>query len=193
MNTIRFALKGYYTNTNFRISTCNTCENHVLFFLCMCFNLFFIYHIKSEWNTQRLVVCNKTKWLKKIQCSRSVMDFLCCSQRHKALTFMMVSKVQLPVLLVVVPGFREVVCMLLFCWRRLAFFVFLWQQDDSWGQVFLKTLTMRIFIGNMMRELWTPTMNCCQVNSKWPENIALMRWVCLIRFSFVSWGIVKCK
>lgn len=40
------------------------------------------------------------------------------------------------------------------------------QHGVSRGRVFLKTLTIRIFTGNMTSELWTPIMNCCQVNWK---------------------------
>ena len=42
------------------------------------------------------------------------------------------------------------------------------QQDVSRGRAFLKMLTIRMLMGNIMSELWTPIMNCCQVNSKWP-------------------------
>lgn len=42
------------------------------------------------------------------------------------------------------------------------------QQQGSRGRVCLNMPTMRILIGNIMSELWTPIMNCCQVNSKWP-------------------------
>lgn len=113
-----------------------------------------------------------------------------CVSHWKALAFMTMSKEVLPVLLMVV----VVVCTQLFCWRRLVFFVFLWQEDVSRGRVFLNILTMRIFIGNMMRELCTPTMNCCQVNSKWPEYKDLMRLVCFWKFIEVFWSInsIRC-
>lgn len=35
----------------------------------------------------------------------------------------------------------------------------------SRGRVFLKILTMRRLMGNMMIELWKPIITCCQVNS----------------------------
>lgn len=44
------------------------------------------------------------------------------------------------------------------------------QQDVSLGRVFRKMLTIRMLTGNIMRELCTPIMNCCHVNSKRPEE-----------------------
>lgn len=41
----------------------------------------------------------------------------------------------------------------------------------SRGRVFLKILTMRRLIGNIMIELWTPIISCCQVNSIWPTGV----------------------
>lgn len=40
----------------------------------------------------------------------------------------------------------------------------------SRGRVFLKILTIRRLMGNMMIELWMPIITCCQVNSMWPEE-----------------------
>ncbi len=84
--------------------------------------------------------------------------------KHEAPTLMTVSKVTLTFLLAVAVCEKEV------CSRESVFSVLRLQQDISRGQVFLKILTIRIFTGNMMRELWTPIINCCQVNSKWPGN-----------------------
>lgn len=41
----------------------------------------------------------------------------------------------------------------------------------SRGRVFLKILTMSRLMGNMMIELWTPMITCCQVNSMWPAKL----------------------
>lgn len=43
-------------------------------------------------------------------------------------------------------------------------------ESFSRGRVFLKMLTMRRLMGNMMTELWTPIITCCQVNSMWPAK-----------------------
>lgn len=77
---------------------------------------------------------------------------------------MTVSKVTLASVLV------EAVCGMEVSSRASSFSDLRLQHEDSRGRVFRKMLTIRIFTGNMMRELWTPTMNCCQVNSKWPGN-----------------------
>lgn len=85
-------------------------------------------------------------------------------EKRESPTLMTVSKVTLTFMLLVALFGEEV------CSRASGFSVLRLQQAVSQGRVFLNTLTMRIFTGNMMRELWTPIMNCCQVNSNWPRN-----------------------
>ncbi len=57
-------------------------------------------------------------------------------------------------------------------------------EDDSdfcsLGRAFLKILTMRRLIGNMIMELWMPIMTCCQVNSIWPAAHARMKITLLL-------------
>ena len=45
-----------------------------------------------------------------------------------------------------------------------------WPGFFSRGRVFLKILTISRLMGNMMIELWTPIITCCQVNSIWPSE-----------------------